>query len=256
MMVVHNVDDDVKRRANSLADTLLRRFKHHVSTRVLVESKRSHPILKWYRRNIPFFAAYMVLFNHVKSNTSNLSDMECLLTNSMHNFLILNSNTANLEGGYVVWDCVLEKWIRSGKCNNRGMVVRWNDHFTNAKSAANSNGSKFGELYPSKHNSTRYRDDGRCFEDLKQYAAVAFEPSDDAYDLFQKDFDDGGLFCWTPAEKELVCSTNIRGCKSDGAKFGTTVSYGFELLYDLAISRRDNVSKSPVFESFGFMHGG
>jgi hypothetical protein len=38
-------------------------------------------------------------------------------------------------------------------------------------------------LYPSKHNSIRYRDGGRCFEDLKQYAAVAFEPTDDAYDL-------------------------------------------------------------------------
>jgi len=251
-----DVNEKLKNRASTLARALLRRFEHHVNKRVLVESKRSHPILKWFRKNIPDFACYMVLCDHVKKNTSNLSDMDCLLTNSMNNFLLLNSNNPDLWGAYLVHDIKEEKHVRSGKCTGRGMVKRWDEHRKNALSATNSNGSKFGDEYPSKDSARASGINGRCFEDLNQYAAAAFEPSEAAFDLFQKDYDSGGLFGWTGAEKDLVCRTKIPGCNNNGHKFAVVVAYGFELCYDLAISRRDNLSESPGLEAFGLMFGG
>ena len=137
-----------------------------------------------------------------------------------------------------------------------GMVERWSEHRKNASSGMNSNSSKFGDTYPSRNSARASGVDGRCFEDLNQYAAAAFEPTDTAFDLFQKDFDIGGLFCWAPSEKDIVCRTKISGCSNDGHKFAAVVAYGFEMCYDIAISRRDNLSESPGFEAFGLMHGG
>mmetsp|Transcript_4579 Transcript_4579/g.6952 ORF Transcript_4579/g.6952 Transcript_4579/m.6952 type:complete len:175 (+) Transcript_4579:847-1371(+) len=174
----------------------------------------------------------------------------------MNNFLLLNSNNPGLWGAYLVYDGSEEKHVRSGKCTGRGMDKRWEEHRKNALSDANANDSTFVDAYPSKHSARASNSSGRCFEDLNLYAAAAFEPTDGTYELFEKDFDSGGLFCWTQAERDLVRSTKIRGGDGHMHKFAAVAAYGFELCYDLAISRRDNLSESPGFEAFGLMHGG
>ena len=138
-----DVDERAKIRALSLAHALFRRFEQHINKPVQVESMRSHPILKWFMQNIPAFAAYMVLFDQVKKNPSSLSGMDCLLTNSMNKFLLLNSNNPNLWGAYLVYGSSEEKHARSGKCTGKGMEKRRAKHRKNALSDSNANDSKF-----------------------------------------------------------------------------------------------------------------
>ena len=249
------INDEVKNRAASLSRVLFRRFEVHVKKRVKAEHKRNHVILKWFRRNIPAFACYMVLLNHVKKNPTSLSDADCLLTTSLNNFLLINSNNRNLWGAYLVYDTGEEKFIRSGKCTGRGMEERWVEHRKNAEANTNPNNSKFVGKYPSQKSTRASRSDGCYFENLHQYVAAGFEQTDTSLKLFREDYEAGGLFRWTSTEIDLVRHTNISG---DGelCKFAAVAGYGFELCYDLAISLRDNVSESPGFESFGLMFGG
>ena len=84
--------------------------------------------------------------------------------------------------------------------------------------------------------------------------AVAFDGgSEELANRFAKNYDDeGGIFFYTADEKKSVLGTKFPG-KNGNRKFMDMVAYLFELGYDLALSRSNNVSKSPGFEACGMM---
>ena len=64
------------------------------------------------------------------------------------------------------------------------------------------------------------------------------------------DFSNSGLFLYINEEKQRISSVNFSG-KSGEEKYMQMIAYLFELGYDLAVSPRRNVSKSPGFEGCG-----
>ena len=80
-----------------------------------------------------------------------------------------------------------------------------------------------------------------------------FDPDDDTIpSAFSTDYhEDGGIFFYTPQEKERVLNTNVAG-KEGNLRFIPMAAYMIELGYDLAIGCGEhNVSGSFGFEVFG-----
>ena len=88
------------------------------------------------------------------------------------------------------------------------------------------------------------------FEDLEQYVAVGFKPTEEVVSLCSKDYREGGIFLHTKEDEDKIRRTNLNG-RPDSEKFLEFTAYLFELGYDLALSKEFNVSKSPGFEGFG-----
>ena len=89
------------------------------------------------------------------------------------------------------------------------------------------------------------------FENLAQYVAVTFKNDDTTMSEFTKDYADDGIFFYTDEEKRRISSASFSGKRMVPSKFGTMVTYLFELAYDLALDRRLNVSRSPGGEGCG-----
>ena len=62
----------------------------------------------------------------------------------------------------------------------------------------------------------------------------------------------GGLLIFTEEEEKWISALNFRG-KTGGEKYIQMAAYLFELGYELALARRDNVSDSPGFEGCGLI---
>ena len=62
----------------------------------------------------------------------------------------------------------------------------------------------------------------------------------------------GGLLMYTKEEEKWISGLNFRG-KTGEQKFMQMNAYLFELGYELAFARKDDVSDSPGFESCGLI---
>ena len=228
------------------------RLRNHLRLKVKL-SKQSHWCWTWAQKNLSVVAAYMILFSHSKKDITRIHESESLLSHPNANkFLLCTNNEGNLQGCYLYYNNHGEKFIRSGKVtgNSRSFITRHLEHKKGAGSN-NASDSTFYDVYPTENSSravSAHREG--YFEQLEQYVAAGFKPSVDTMTIFQKDYNDCGIFFYSDEERALLEKANFKG-RTNGEKYLDIVSYLFELGYDLALSRTDNVSSSPGFEAFG-----
>jgi hypothetical protein len=116
-----------------------------------------------------------------------------------------------------------------------------------AKADINEDESRFYALYPSKMSSRSTSALKRgTFESLEAYVGVCF-----TYGNIPGCFSgEHGLLEHTAEEEEWISNINFQG-KSGEQKYMQMAAYLFELGYDLALAKIDNVSESPGFEGCG-----
>ena len=88
-----------------------------------------------------------------------------------------------------------------------------------------------------------------------QYVGAGFdltnaETANEITSLCSKNYGDGGILLYTDVEQLSIRGVNFRG-RSKDENFIEMVGYLFELGYDLALSHRYNVSRSPGFKNCG-----
>lgn len=240
-------------KADVLFDHLQTRLLTHVKLRVK-PSQRSHWCLQWARKNLAVVAAYMVWANHLKKDISCLSQTKCLLAKAGDNFLCCTNIDATHLGCYLHYNTNEEMWVRSGSATGEGgFAKRLMQHEKRAKDHRNDDESRFYDLFPhsDSNRSSNPHKDG-LFEYLTPYIGASFSRDAATPVAFSTDYGDGGIFFYTEEEKGRVSRANFSG-KNGEQKFKQMVAYLFELGYDLALSFRHNVSKSPGFEGCGLI---
>ena len=193
----------------------------------------------------------MVLFDHLKKRIQGQDASKCLLRNPEHGnkFLEAANGIQRHFGCYLHHDPLIEATIRSGSsAGEGGFEKRLDTHLKKAKSERIEDGSRLYGTYPSKH-SVRARDDESTYEDLMVFIAASFNPVTLSTDALSTDYNDGGLFIYTKEEKEWIGT--LFSERTLEQKYMQMVAYLFELGYDLAIGRTDNISDSPGFEGCG-----
>lgn len=246
------IDDELKARADQLQTSLDLRFTNHVKTKVPL-NQHHYFILNWLRKNLVIDAVHMVLCDHVKRKLDRVMPHQCLLRPACNAFLMCTNAEANLHGAYLHYDDNLCEWIRSGSADGeKGMGGRNDTHRKRAENDTNHDNSRFYNLWPSTKSSRAINNPVRMghWEDLTQYVAVGFTPSEQVLEVCSKDLSEGGIFFYSEEEKAKIRGTNINGCK-DGQKFTRAIAYLFEIGYDIALSSEFNVSESPGAEAFG-----
>ena len=255
--VVRPLEKTLVDRVDMLFEKLQVRLNGHVSRKVRL-NQQSHYVWKWARKNLAIVTVWMVVVSQVKDNIAPLDEYKCLLSPKKDRFFLCTNVESVLFGCYLFFDTNDNIWIRSGKATGAdGFGGRLGEHASRALSNLNEDGSKFYDLYPSKHSSrstNRGTSINGYYEDLVVAIAVAFDGgSEELANRFAKNYDDeGGIFFYTADEKKSVLGTKFPG-KDGNRKFMDMVAYLFELGYDLALSRSNNVSKSPGFEACGMM---
>ena len=236
------------KKADTLFALFQSRLQHHIVHRV-DPSQHDNRCLHWAAKNFAIVAAYMVLFDHLKIRIQGQDASKCLLRNPEHGnkFLEPANGIQYHFGCYLHHDPEIEATIRSGSsAGEGGFAHRLDTHLKKAKAARNDDESRLYGHYPSVH-SVRARDDETTYEDLMVFIAASFNPVTVSTDDLSKDYTDGGLFIYTKEEKEWIGSLSFSG-RTLEQKYMQMVAYLFELGYDLAIGRTNNISDSPGFE--------
>ena len=193
----------------------------------------------------------MALSGHVKRKLDRIMLHQCLLKPAGNEFLMCTNAEAMLHGAYIHYDEMLCEWIRSGSADGeKGMGGRNDTHTKRAENDANHDNSRLYNLWPSKKSVRANNNPVRMghWEDLVQYVAVGFTPSEQVLEICSKDVSEGGIFFYSEEEKAKIRGTNIIGC-TDGQKFTRAIAYLFEIRYDVALSSEFNVSESPGAEA-------
>jgi len=235
-------------KADLLSIMLQLRLRSHISVRVMT-NQQEHWCLEWARKNLSVVAAYMVYFNHIVMDIRCLDGSDCLLANPNNDcFVVVSAQTSPLFGCYLHFDGNRGVWIRSGSATGEGgFGKRLGTHEKRAKADRNDDDSQFYRLFPHSDSvRANSRATGGIFQYLTPFIAAYF--TNDA--ASRTDFSNSGLFLYTNEEKRRISSVNFSG-KSGEKKYLQMIAYLFELGYDLAISPRCNVSKSPGFEGCG-----
>ena len=139
----------------------------------------------------------------------------------------------------------------TGKARERNFDVRHKEHEKKAKARGlTSNTSRFYISYSSNQSP---RSDSKAkrgiFETLQMFMGFGFDQSNDAVTtLLTTDIADGGIFVFSKEDKANIMSVNFRGKENWSEKAVEMVAYLLELILDIAISPKDNISSSPGFE--------
>jgi hypothetical protein len=253
--------DILQEETNTLLKLLWARLDLHIEDKV-PQSKRKHWIWKFVRKNLSRVAAAMILFDHAVHDLERFATdpTKCLLRNVSsqgRSFVPLVVGTSDsftqaankMEGCYLYFDREEAEWIRSGKVCGRTFAERHKEHKKGSELKCEiSRESRFYTRYPSKvATAGLVRLRRGFFDDLTMYCGLAFERgSPSLHHLLD---DENGIFCW-----EKDCLSSLLKMKIPGAVTLNDiklhmVSYLCELGYDLMISPRANISKSPGFES-------
>jgi hypothetical protein len=143
------------------------------------------------------------------------------------------------------------KWVRSGKvCGHSTFIRRHDQHVGNSKvPSVDPKSSHFYQQYPHPQSPDAHKDTrAGLFTDLRQYVGIAFDRQD--AHLLSLDRADGGLLDWPANIIDIVNKSGIGPRDATLAqKKLEMAAYLFELVYDLMISDRDNVSGNPGFEA-------
>jgi hypothetical protein len=141
------------------------------------------------------------------------------------------------------------KWksVTRGRMMKSMISHGYKQHLARTKADINEDESRFYALYPSKMSSRSTSALKRgTFESLDAYVGVCF-----TYENIPGCFSGKhGLLEHTAEEEEWISNINFQG-KSGEQKYMQMAAYLFELGYDLALAKVDNVSQSPGFEGCG-----
>jgi len=235
-------------KADLLSCMLQLRLRSHIEGRVL-GNQREHWCLEWAQKNLSVVAAYMVYFNHVMMDIRCLDDSDCLLANPNNDcFVVVSAQTSPLFGCYLHFDNNRGVWIRSGSATGEGgFGKRLGTHEKRAKADRNDDDSRFYRLFP---HSDSVRANSRATDGIFEYLTPFIAEYFTMDAASRTDFSNSGLFLYTNEEKRRISSVNFSG-KIGEKKYMQMIAYLFELGYDLAISPKRNVSKSPGFEGCG-----
>ena len=240
-------------KADLLFAMLQMRCRSHIKRKVM-PAQRSYYCLPWAMKNLAVVAAYMVYFDHLKIDISCLDESRCLLAKPSQNVFLLVSNIEGTNFGcYLFFDTNGEVFIRSGSAaGDKGMVGRVEEHKKRAEMEQVDDGSRLYITWPSMKTlrSKSCAKDG-LFEYLVAYVGVAFGRDVVESGVLSKDFNDGGIFFHSQKDLARIRTANFSGAATEEYKFLRMVAYLFELGYDVALGRKDNVSDSPGFEACG-----
>ena len=111
--------------------------------------------------------------------------------------------------------------------------------------------SKFYLAYPDETATNAPESMRRGFHsNLRYCVAVAFYNNDQAATSALTSSDEANsIFYWPPNVLDTIAGIKFAGCDTLIQKQLHVVAYLLELVYDLMISPRDNVSRSPGFET-------
>ena len=189
---------------------------------------------------------------------------QCLLQDATHkNVFAIGSAISNLEGCYLYWDTVGNRFIRSGKVSGgargdnggRTFATRNREHKKGSElKSFQDRQSTFYTKYPSIENTSNNTELWGHFENLTQYSAFAIARMDKP--IVKSICEDTNGFMQWPEQiiEKLSKGGRTVGMDLVNAKL-EMVAYFFELAYDLCLSHQDNVSQSPGFEKYIGQYG-
>ena len=240
--------------ADALCLQLEKRLNIHILKRV-EESCRDNFTLEFTRWMLPSAAAITVMFGHVKDDMSFVSLSDCALKAQTEYFCSIGDGLEISlgEGCYLYYDTLKGVWIRSGKVSGhqRNFKKRNDEHKENSKSPG---ANAFYLRNPHKD-----ADASKCnaglqkgfFHHLQQHCALGFSRSDaDAVNNICKT-NGARIFDWRPVDLDAMRRCSFYGSTTLKEKQLHMISYLFEIVYDLMLSDRDNISESPGFECCG-----
>ena len=248
----------LQQRTVMLHDILQQRLTRHIQERVKDKSKHDHWVWTFARRNIGRVAAAMVAFGHVRKDltTAKRDFEECLLAGvSKGSFISIETiEVRNMEGCYLWYDTERECWVRSGKAvgADRSFGVRGSEHHERALQQSVQDLDSYAyNCYPSSRARTHVKGEKRGdFEDLQTYCALGFSRKfESSLDTICEIKEEGDCLL----EWDKVTVQRMKKLKLGGDSLRETqlhfVGFLLELCYDLALSPKANVSRSPGFEA-------
>lgn len=245
-----SVNERVMMNADKLASALKLRLAYHTSERV-DKSRQRHWTLRFVRDNLSAMAAAMCLAGHVVGDVEACDvDERLLVLPALQSFFKVDRDLCRLEGCYLYYDSMKDRWVRSGKTSGDGDEAcfegRGNKHFLNSQSTDEMRNLRFYRKYPSKGVENLGARRG-YFENLVMYCGMAFDPKNAGPLVLP----DSGLFVWN---EETMNELRTRAANKDRSLERLqldAVAYLWEICYDLMLAKNENVSDSPGFEAFG-----
>mmetsp|Transcript_43463 Transcript_43463/g.73934 ORF Transcript_43463/g.73934 Transcript_43463/m.73934 type:complete len:596 (-) Transcript_43463:239-2026(-) len=241
-------------RADLLVKLLLSRLETHKTTRVSDASKRKSWVFgEVVVPNLAAVAAAAVAYGHIKEDLEVATADTTLLSSREAAFVLACGDMAVAEGCYVHKDGDTGRFVRSGKVvgenRNFGLRNKEHAHCSLLLSASNLE-SRFYTSYPAKSTEVKTGAARRgFFGNLGQYVGLGFTRSNTEAVEALCTSDENGLLSWSASALTRVAAVNFPGSLTLKEKQLHMVGYLFELAYDLMISPRENVSRSPGFET-------
>ena len=164
--------------------------------------------------------------------------------------MVCSNEELNQLGCYLHYNYNESVWICSGSAIGEGGFGKLlKTHLERASSDRNDDDSRFYHSFPSKSNAraNSYSKEG-YFDYLTAYVGVGYSV-DCPPGCFSKS---GGMLMYTREEEKWISNLNFWG-KTGDQKYMQMAAYLFELGYELALARKDDVSDSPGFESCGLI---
>ena len=213
--------------------------------------QREHPCWDTTRENGPHLCAITIAIGHCKSliNLRSCTSDDALFNNDTTRFRLVSKQSRALVGCYLYYDINLHRFVRSGKAYGRDATIgkRIDAHAAGSLKG----GSRFYRMYPDRetHNSTGAAQVCGFHQDLKPYLGCAFDKEDkQAVKLLTTDISDGGILRWSQQGMELACKCPHGDTLVE--KQLHIVSYMFEVMADIMIEPKHNMSDSGSFEIF------
>lgn len=167
---------------------------------------------------------------------------------------VKEGDASAVHGNYNRFDSRRRRFIRSGfeydEESNRDLVVRVEEHKEAAKLRRDSDKKKpHYRLFPHKESAHLVPNVERkgYSHDLESFVGIGFK--NESSGTLTSDAGDGGLFVWDDeVVKGLEAASD--GCTTLESKKRKLVAYWFELLDDLKIPLKHNVSESFGIETY------
>jgi len=245
---------DDRERADLLHQLLFNRLQSHIDLRVKDESKRSSWVFDWVVENLSAVAAAAVAFGQIKKDLRVATAQASLLASREGLIVAAINELLAAEGCYLYKDAETGLWVRSGKVvgigRNFGVRNKEHAHASLLHTAADL-ASFFYQSYPSASSEVQTGAARRgFFGNLELCVGLGFTRTSRAAVKFLCSSDPAvGMLTWSTSVLDRVGSIGFKGCSTLEEKQLQMVGYLFEIVYDIMISPRDNVSRSPGFKT-------
>ena len=215
--------------------------------------QRTHICWSWTAANLAAGAAIKVALLQAKP----LEDLRCcdelssLWSHRPADFIEVKGDNNRLVGSYLFYCPTAARIIRSGKVfgSSANFGTRYSTHQVGSRlETSESQASKFYMSFPSRSSSAVTAGVRKgYFEDLKLYVGSGFSKNDAS--SLVKDVADGGILHWSKEAMQLAAKVPRPSFTLEEKQL-EMVAYFLEVVDDLMIEPRYNVSQSSSFEIF------